>query len=160
MPPMPDKTVVLLPEPYLVAIGKVCVQWSMLEAQMDHAIKKLCGFEIDDSRALILTTHMAWPLRMDIMESLINAYRSDHPHLAHYDALKPQLKKAAEGRNRFVHAHLAYENGEVIELRAKARGKLQTTVTPIQVSEIEVVADDIGRAAINVYKTIFNRMGG
>ena len=141
-----------------MAIGRVCVQWGQLESHIDYALKKLCDFELMDSRALILTAHMSWPLKMDVLESIVNELRGDFPHLTHYEKLKPFLKKAAEGRNKIVHAKWAYENGQAFILRATARGKLKTRHEPVNASDIETIATDIGCAAINVYKTIFNRM--
>lgn len=66
----PDVTVVPLPEPYLTAIGRVCVQWSMLEAIAEHSIKNLLGFDLYDYRSTVVTAHMSWPLRMDVLSTL------------------------------------------------------------------------------------------
>ena len=148
---------VLLPEAYLTAIGKVCVQWSQLEAVTDIAIRKLAGFELLDSRATILTAHMSWPMRQDILYSLVDQFRKDHPHLTRFDELKPIYKKAQEGRNRVVHAAWAFEDGVVSTLRATARGKLKPHIDPISVSDIEDISIAIGTAAAQTLKVLFNK---
>jgi hypothetical protein len=66
-PSYPDTLNVTLPEPYLIAIGKVSVAWGMLESIVDLAISKFSGFEPNDPRGAILTAHMTWPLKMDIL---------------------------------------------------------------------------------------------
>lgn len=146
-----------LPEPYLTAIGKVCVQWATLESAFDMTLRKLAGFDLLDSRATIIMAHMPWPMRMDIVYSLVEKFRSDYPHLARFDELKPLLKKAQDGRNRVVHAIWAYEDGVVSTLRATARGKLKSHINQITVAEIDAIAADIGTAAAQVLKAVLNK---
>lgn len=152
-----DTMEIQLPEPYLTAIGRVCVQWATLESTFDITLRKLAGFELLDNRATIITAHMPWPMRMDIVYSLVEKFRPDYPHLARFDGLKPLLKKAQEGRNRVVHAVWAYEDGVVSTLRATARGKLKAHIDPITVAEIDSIATNIGTAAAQVLKAVLNK---
>ncbi len=102
--PYPDEFSINLPDDYLIAIGKVNVQWGMLETVVDLAIGTLGGFKLYDPRSAIMTAHMTWPLKMDILESLVTAIAVDHPHLSpKFQISKPLLKKAQEGRNRVIH---------------------------------------------------------
>jgi hypothetical protein len=155
--PYPDNFIVNIPDEHLTAIGKVCVSWGVLETVVDLAIAKLGGFELFDPRSMIINAHMTWPLKMDIMESLITALREDHTHLAKFDEIKPLLKKAQEGRNRVVHGQWGYQNGEVSKLRATARGRLKASIDTITAADIVTIADDIGRAGAAIVKLIVNK---
>jgi hypothetical protein len=99
--PYPDNFIISIPDNYLAAIGRVCVAWGTLETVVDLGINKFAGFRSVDPRALIITAHM-WPLKMDVLGSLITALREDneYSHLARFDEIKPMLKKSQEGRNK------------------------------------------------------------
>ncbi|MGH9677726.1 MAG: hypothetical protein ACRD36_11545 [Candidatus Acidiferrum sp.] len=72
-----------IPGPYLTAIGKVCANWGILKAAMDLAIAKLAGFNLQDSRGVILVAHISWPLKMDILEAPVNGLLRDYPNSPH-----------------------------------------------------------------------------
>lgn len=153
----PDNMKITLPEPYLTAIGKVCVQWAMLEAIVDLSLRKLMGYELFDPKAAIITAHMTWPLKMDVLASLVASLRENYPHLKRFDAVKPMLAKAQAGRNRIVHASWTYEEGIVRILRATARGQLKTSMAPVTIKEIEQIVDEIGAAAAALLKMVLNK---
>jgi len=155
----PDNFMVKIPDEYLLAIGKVCVQWGALETVVDLAIAKLGGFRSFDPRAMIITAHMTWPLKMDIIEALITALREDaaHAHLARFDEIKPMLKVAQDGRNKCVHGQWGYDKGNVSKLRATARGRLRASINTITVDDIDKAAGDIGRAGAAIIKLILNK---
>jgi hypothetical protein len=156
--PYPDEFNINLPDEYLIAIGKVNVQWGMLETIVDLAIGTLGGFQLYDPRSAIMTAHMTWPLKMDVLESLVTALAVDHQHLSpKFQISKPLLKKAQEGRNRIIHGQWGYEDGKASKLRATARGKLKTSIDPITVSEIEGIAKDVGRAGVAILKLVTNK---
>lgn len=146
-----------IPEPYLTAIGQVCVNWGLLEVTADLVIGKLAGFALYDPRGQIVTAHMSWPQKMDVLELLVNALRADHPHLAKFDAAKPLLKKAQEGRNRIVHGQWAERDGKVYKLRATARGKFKFAMDLITLEEIRIIAHDIGQAGLVSLKAVLNK---
>jgi hypothetical protein len=58
-----------LPEPYLIALGRVTYLWSSLE---DMSISKLMGIGLYDPTSAAIMTHMSWPQRMDALETLID----------------------------------------------------------------------------------------
>jgi hypothetical protein len=153
----PDRFDVLLPEPYLTAIGKVCAQWSVLEWQVGMVISKLSGYEIFDARPAMLTAHMSWPQKLDVLGALVAANRESYPHLERFDVVRPMLKKAAAGRNRVVHGQWTSEEGKIHMLRLSARGELKTEIVPVTVKEIEIIADDISAATAAVLKMILNK---
>jgi len=159
-PPYPDKYEQPndhVPEPYLTAIGQVVVNWCNLEALVDLALGKLAGFDGYDQRGAIVTAHMSWPQKMDALQSLIGVLREEHAHLAKFDAVKPLLKKAQEGRNRIVHGQWGEQNGEAIKLRLTARGKLKFAMTPITVDEIKAIGIDIGQAGLDLLKVVLGK---
>ena len=155
--PYPDEFKDYIPEPYLTAIGKVCVNWGMLEKIMDLALAKLAGFTLEDSRGAIVTTHMSWPQKMDVLEALVNALLLDYPYLAKFDKTKPLLKKAQEGRNRIVHGQWGESDGKIHKLRMTARGKLKASIDLITIEQINAIAMDVGRAGAALLKLVLNQ---
>jgi hypothetical protein len=157
--PCLDNFAVTIPDEHLIAIGKVCVAWGTLETIVDLGINKFGGFRSNDPRALIITAHMAWPLKMNILESLITALREDaaYAHLAGFDQIKPMLEIAKNGRNSFVHGQWGYHEGKASKLRATARGKLKASIDPITVADINKAVDDVQRAGVALMKLILNK---
>jgi len=158
---MDDEFLITLPEPYLTAIGKVCVQWGLLEVAVEMATYKLAGMDSNDWRSKVMVTHMAWPQRVDILASLTEDLLENYPHLKNYKLkVRPALKKAQKGRNRIVHAQWDYDEdtGVASILSASARGKLKLAITPTTIDEIESIADNVGRANIFVWKMILNKL--
>lgn len=153
----PDTAIISLPEPYITAIGRVCIQSSMLETAVEILIRKLGGFEMTGPMPSIFTIHMSWPQRLDALGTLISLQEDEHPHLRRYYDFLPSLRKAQANRSRIIHAQWHYENGEVFMLRATARGRLKGEVTPVSLDEILAIADEIGSASINLWRIIMNK---
>jgi hypothetical protein len=61
-----------LPEPYLIALGRVTYLWSSLEDIINMSISKLMGIGLYDPTSAAILTHMSWPQRMDALETLID----------------------------------------------------------------------------------------
>lgn len=152
----PSSTIIQLPEPYLTAIGRVCVQWSQLEATADLMLRKMMGFDIHDPRGYAITPHMSWPLKMDILSSLIEMYIKDHPHLSAFSDVQKMLKTSQDSRNRIIHAQWHFENGNAYMLRATARKRFKTNIDPISVNEINEISSQIGATAIKLYQAVLN----
>jgi hypothetical protein len=150
----PKKATVNLPDVYLIAIGKVCMQWSLLENMMEMMISKMAGFPLRDRRPKIMINHMAWPMRVDIFSALSNELVAEHPRLKDYPKVLTLLKKAQEGRNRIVHGMWGSEDGKVTTLRASARGKLKLTMEQVDVKEIDAILEDIHVAAAALYNLV------
>jgi hypothetical protein len=150
----PAKAIVTLPDAYLIAIGKVCVQWGDLEAVMELAIIKLAEMDIWDPRSKIMINHMAWPMRVDILTSLAHHLLPEYPRLKDYQTIAGHLKKAQEGRNRIIHSHWGNDNGKIIASRASARGKLKLSMDEVTVKELDGVLYDINVAAAALYNLV------
>lgn len=155
--PYPDEFTMTIPDDHLTAIGAVVVHWCMLEAVMDMCIGKVAAFNLYDPRGAIVTAHMSWPQKTDVLEACIGALIQDHPHLSGYDKVKPLLKKAQDGRNRIVHGQWGMHEGTVHKLRISARGKLKHSVDAITVPEIVEIGRDIGRAGMALIKVILDK---
>ena len=78
----PAKAQIIIPDAYLLAIGKVCVVWNNLETMLDMMITKLAGMDqTADPRAQIMVNHLTWPLKIDIFSSLAHHLAPEHPRL-------------------------------------------------------------------------------
>lgn len=150
----PANAVVTIPDDYLLAIGKVCVQWGNLEAIMELTIAKLASMDIWDARSKIVLNHMAWPMRMDIFTSLANHLMADYPRLKEYQTVATHLRKAQKGRNRIVHSHWGFEDGKVKAQRASARGELKLSVEEITTEELAGILRDINVAVAALYNLV------
>jgi hypothetical protein len=145
----------LLPEPFLTAIGKVCVSFALMESIVELSISKLSDLDfLKNPKGTILLAHMSWPQRMDILSSLIGYLKDEYPRLNGWPEVQTLLRDAAEGRNRVVHARWAYLDGKVRILRLSARGKLKMSNDVVEVAEIEDVNMKCGTAAARLLKLI------
>ena len=140
-----DVPIIDIPDEILLEIGRVTVVWGILETVVDLSIAKLAGFN-EGPNGAIITAHMAWPLKMDVLEALIVSLRPEHPHLGAFSDVKPQLKKAQDGRNRTAHGSWGMERGQAVKLRATARGKLKVSMDVVTVQDLETIKLDIYRA--------------
>lgn len=157
----PDRTVVTLPDDYLVAIGKVCVQWGMLEQVVDKALHKFGDVNMDDWRPPVFTAHMSWPQKMNILDALVDGLVGEYPALSRYKIeVAPVLRKAQSGRNRIVHAFWGYDDKTASAhiLSLTARGKLKTSVDPIGISDIDSIADEIALAGMLLWKLLVGKL--
>ena len=157
MIPHSPTPVITIPDEFLLAMGKVTVVWGVLESIIDISLYKLGGFGNVDARGAIMTAHMPFPQKMDVLEALSKHLAPDYPHLAQFSSVKPLLKKAQEGRNRIAHGNWGYENGVVSRGRATARGQLKISVEPITIAEIEAILLDIHKAGIAVIDLVLKK---
>lgn len=146
-----------IPEPYLVAMGKVNVAWGVLESVVDLAFARLAGYAtVYDPRPVIVTAHMTWPLKMDVLGALADQLRKEHPELGQWETVaKPALRKAQEARNSIAHGHWMLVNGTVRRLHMSARGKLRASARPVPLSQIEAALTDVSAAGRVVLKVVF-----
>jgi hypothetical protein len=146
---------VVVPDNFLIAIGRVTVQWNLLEAMLEMMLGKLAGMDVlADARAKIMVNHMTWPLKIDIFGSICNELVDDYPRLKGYRSTLELLNKAQQGRNRIVHALWGYEGGKVTINRATARGKLKVQMEEISVEQIDAVFREINAANAALYNLV------
>jgi hypothetical protein len=152
-----DPTTPTLPEPYLIALGRVTYLWGGLESIVELAIAKFLGFALHEVKAAIIVAHMSWPQRMDVLESMIHLYENEYPHLKAFPDVKAKLKKAQEGRNMLLHSKLVMDNDKVRTLRFSSRGKVRISSDELSVSDIDAVFFDIGNASMELLKLVLNK---
>jgi hypothetical protein len=151
----PTKAQVLIPDAYLIAIGKVTVTWNVLELMLEMMIGKLAGMDIvEDSRAKIMVNHLTWPLKVDIFSALCNELVDGYPRLKEFNQVLALLKKAQEGRNRIVHGLWGCEGGKVTAARASSRGKLKIQQQEVTIEESEVIVENIHLAHAALYNLV------
>jgi hypothetical protein len=147
----------IIPKPFLAAIGQVCVHFANLESIVDLAIGKLASFQDGDARGAIVTAHMSWPQKIDVMQALVDLLLPEFPHLSKFETVVPLLKVAQKGRNRIIHGQWGCEDGKVQKLRLTARGKLAFSIDEITLKEILAISNDIGEAGLALLKAVLNK---
>jgi hypothetical protein len=152
-----DPSTPTLPEPYLIALGRVTYIWGLLESIVELAIAKFMGIEMGDPKSAVMITHLSWPQRMDMLESLANLYMDEYAHLQRFPQVKGLLKKAQEGRNKLLHNKLVHQEGRVLMITLSSRGKLKHSVVTISTNDIESVFLDIGNASTELLKIVLNK---
>jgi hypothetical protein len=152
-----DPTIPTLPEPYLIALGRVTYLWGGLESIVELAIAKFLGATIHDIKAAIVVAHMSWPQRMDVLESMIHLYEEEYPHLKAFPDVKTKLKKAQDGRNMLLHSKLVMDGDRVMIMRFSSRGKVKISNDELRISDIDSVFSDIGNASMELLKLVVNK---
>lgn len=145
-----------IPDEYLLRIGRIAVAWGALESVIDLALAKLGGFQTADPRSAIITAHMTWPLKIDVMESLAHALSNSHPKLRHLPKAKPFLTAAQNGRNRASHGQWIYHEGKVRKVRYTARGQLKASTDVITITELDQTVDAVTKAGRAVLDIVFD----
>jgi len=145
------------PESYLTELGRMTVLWGSLEALTVAAISKLAGYEQNlDARALVLTAHMNFQQRIDVISALCEQLAEDHPRLANHEPVIKLLKAAQKQRNKFAHNGLGYdsENPEVTLTYATARGSLKLHSEIVRLADIKEVSCKIHEALLGLHELV------
>jgi hypothetical protein len=146
-----------LPAEYLQAIGLVVAASSQTEAVLQDFIGALLG--IDNIDAIALTAHMAAPLKdhvVRVLAELKSPYACDVDEI---DDLMDAVNDALGTRNTIVHNAFAIhpKTGQILSYRIKARGTLQSDLTPVTVEEIRENARAIHEAGLNIVSFMLSR---
>ena len=160
-PSMYDVARVHLPDAHLRAIGHVIVQWGNLEYLISLMIHVLLDKDYDDPTGFIVTAHMTFRAKMDVIKSLTDVLSTveQYTHLVKFKKLGTRIDKLEAKRNTIVHGLWMYdaENNCASVGRGSARGTIKTSVEEFSVEKIEDLATEIGRAYIDLYKIILRR---
>lgn len=146
-----------LPPEYLQAIGLVVTASSQTESILQDFIGALLG--IDNVQATALTAHMSFPLKDDVIRTIVEL---DAPHVSEVDVIDDLLdavKIALDKRNLVVHNRLYRnpENNEIFSMRQTARGSFQATLKKISVEEIKQDAALIYQVGMDVMSFMLSR---
>lgn len=155
---MPDEKLPDIPDEYLTEIGRVTTRWAMLESVIDLCLTLLSGNREFDLRSAIIFNHMAFPMRLDVMGTLVDRLLPDYSGLSGFPTVLQSLKQAQEKRNSIAHSKWGVDEqtSQVHISRLTARGKLKTSIVPISVAEISAVADLIAKAVHDLYVLVVN----
>ncbi len=146
-----------LPDNYLIEIGRITAQWASLESFLNLCIGKLAGFdEIFDPKPFILVNHSSIPQKLDILSSLCELLESKFPNLQGYQETISKLKAAQKQRNIFLHNGMSLnpETGRIEMSRGASRGKLKTSIKPINIADIRRAVMAIDEAQISLYNLV------
>ncbi|MGN5224075.1 hypothetical protein [Aeromonas veronii] len=149
-----------LPDEYLIELGRLSSLWAALESCLNLFIGKLAGFDnLTDTTPFILVTHSSFPQRLDMLGSLCEELKCDHPCLANHKEVISKLRAAQTNRNRFAHnsISLGIDNKTYVLSQGSARGKVKFSVTPITVDDIHAVSKEIHEANLALYKLVLKK---
>ena len=137
-----------LPDDYLRAVGLV----AMASAQTENVLSDFIGAVIgsDNIETMALTTHMSFPLKDNIIRSLIELNAATAEVVDNLDDILDSIGEAITKRNAIIHNPLIRhpETGEILSHRMKSRGSLQLALKPITVEEIQEDATLIYKAGM------------
>lgn len=145
-----------LPEEYLLELGRIFALWGSLEAIVNQAIVKLSGIrEESEWRISVLTAHSSFQQRLDVINTLCDQLKLEHPNLASSREAMNAAQKAQILRNHYAHNQLfPNDDGTVSSAKISARGKLKLSVTPVKVDDLSKVSADIHLALIAIHKLV------
>ncbi len=145
------------PAEFLAEIGRVAVHWSWFESILDLCLMQLSGKSIMEPRSWIMFAHMTFPLKMDILGSLINELAGSYPGLHKgFPAVRVLIKEAQAVRNRTLHGKWGV-NPDTRAVEASsitARGQLKTTVTPVSLDELRHASGQIDKAGDRLFRLV------
>lgn len=151
---MNEQANVVIPDEYLIEIGKVTVQWSVLETVFDLCSIKLAGMDVMEPRGTAIFAHMTFPLKLDVFVAMVDSLQSGYPRLQNYKAVVAAVREAQTIRNKIVHSKWLFRDGIVYLSRITARGAVKTSTDPITVDELRKAAIQIESAARDLLKLV------
>ena len=148
-----------VPNEYLIELGRITALWAALESLLNTCIGSLTGFSIEDETPFILITHSSFPQRLDMLATICELLKTEHPNLENYKSTIDKIRRSQTERNRFSHNGLVYNQEERICYipEGTARGKIKKSVTAISVEEIHDVSKRIHEATISLYELVLKR---
>lgn len=142
-----------LPDECLIELGRLSALWANLESFLNVFIAKLSGFdELENPQPFILLVHASFQNRLDMFSALCEQLVPENPHLIKYKETVGILKKAQNGRNKYMHNQLVF-NPETESFQmpiGSARGSLKVSVENITIADIRraVMATDEAMTAL------------
>jgi hypothetical protein len=145
-----------IPETYILAVGKVSINWTQTENIIDDAIAGVA--RLNSMHGWAITAHMNFPMKCDALMSLAELLLNGEDH----ESLRltiARVKILAESRNRYVHGYWATheDTGAVYLTAIKARGKLKADYTTVALADIEATAASIYKAGMDIMNFLMLR---
>jgi len=132
------------------ALGQLTIYYSLLEGQLRFSIWALMGAE-EQEPARIAMAGRPFAALVDMFCSLCRLRGMDERRI---DALRADLARVSEARNRYAHSEWDVGRGPGSALRfrhtAKAKDGLRFTFEHVTAENIRALADDISRVATRI----------
>jgi hypothetical protein len=146
-----------LPLELLQAIGLA----TAASAQTEHVLGMLIGglLNIDDVHTEALTAHMAIPLKDHVIRTLAELHAPDLEDLDLLDEMLDKAKTCFDARNLLVHNSFCIDpkTGNVMSLRARARGSLLVELKPVSIDEIKEQAAALYKIGMDLMEFVVSR---
>lgn len=135
-----------LPDDFLKAIGLVIASASHTEQIMREFLGIMLG--VDNIETEALGTHMSFPMKDDMIRAVVELNAPTASDVDQIDDILDDIREAMQLRNAVAHNEFAIhpETHEILSLRVKARGSLQTEFKA-------VTAEELNEIAAKVYST-------
>jgi hypothetical protein len=129
-----------LPSEMLEAIGLVTACHAQSELFLQDAIAGCAGLDFMYGRAI--TTHMAMPLRFDVLRSVAEIHIDDLDVLDELDGHLDRFDMAIKKRNAIAHNRWCRdpETGDLFTVKETARGSVQADLVQMTVEQVRADA--------------------
>lgn len=146
-----------LPANYLEAIGLV----TAASAQAENIVEMGIGgcLQIDVEYNAAVTTHMAAPLRDNVLRAVAEIKIDDLDDLDKLDQLLDNINAAFMKRNAYVHHCWCrdFVTGDVFTVKQEARGTVSTELIPMSIDQIKTDARFIYDASTALMRFLSDR---
>jgi hypothetical protein len=140
-----------LPSNMLEAIGMVTACYAQSEAILQDAIAGCARVDFQTGKAI--TTHMAMPLRFDVLRAVGEINVDDLDALDELDEHLEQFAIATQKRNAVSHNRWCRDpaTGEVFTVKDSARGTLRSDLVPTTVEQVRADAQFIYEVGMKLF---------
>jgi hypothetical protein len=147
------------PDIFLTEIGRLTVLFGSLEIAVNVAISNLSGYQtILDWRSSVVTAHMNFKQRVDILETLCHELHKEpaYEHLKNYKNVMQKIRKAQGLRNKFLHnsIYLNEDTGKMEMSYMSARGKMKPVIQEIKIDDLKEAVEITHIASLNLHELI------
>jgi len=135
-----------IPDNYIKAIGLVTVSWARLDYCIDFLIWELLGLQDDEIKGLSVTNHLSFPMKYNIVSSLLEIWLSETSKIDVYNSIIETLDNAdilRVKRNDFSHGAWQFKNNHLTSIKFSARGTLKADGISYKLEDIETLINDI-----------------
>ena len=148
----------LLPEEWLIELGKIVKAWITFEQLFNLMLQKLAGHDdLSDPTFTILVTHTSFPQRLDMLKALCEQKVDQYPHLKDYKNVASKVAEAQRIRNFFMHNMIGIDSDGIAKVaQISARGRLRTELREIQLDELKAASAQILEAGKATYRLVLN----
>jgi len=146
-----------LPKKYLEAIGLACACYAQTEDHVQMAISGILG--VDGEIGWAISTHMAAPLRENVLKSLTDIKFENLDDIKEFDRLFDNIREAGKKRNEIAHNLWCTDEKtkEVLRLKTQARRRVDVELAPVSLESIKADADFIYTAGIELLRFLLTK---